>query len=281
MKPDTLGVIGLGAIGGSVAWQAAQSGIRRVVGYSPVGGEAVAAAKAGAITDVATTVREVADRADLLVIAAPPGATLAQLRSVAGAVRGRGTLCTDVSSVKAPVVRLAEELGIGHRFAGSHPLAGTHRMGFAAARLDLLTNAIVYVTPAREGEEAAREIVDFWSGVYGAGPVLIDAAAHDGLVAWTSHLPQATASALAAAFARAGPTGVTYGSGARDTTRLAASSTEMWRDILMLNREGVLRALDGLEDQLGELRQALCTGDGTALIDWLEAGAAWRRRLDE
>jgi prephenate dehydrogenase len=111
--------------------------------------------------------------------------------------------------------------------------------------------------------------------------VTLDPRAHDQLLAWTSHLPQAAASALAVALARAGPSGVTYGTGARDTTRLAASSVEMWRDILLLNREAVLAAMDGLEDQLGGLRQALASANVAALTQWLEAGAAWRRGLGE
>lgn len=281
MRPESLGVIGLGAIGGSVAWQSALAGVRRVIGYSPLPAEAVAAAKAGAITEVATTVRQVSRHADLIVIAAPPAATMEQLAVIAPDVAARGIFCTDVSSVKAPVVARAVQLGIGRRFAGSHPLAGTHKTGFEAAQATRFSGALVYVTPGPDGEEAAREIADFWKGVLRANPVMLDAEAHDRLLAWTSHLPQAAASALAAALARSGPAGVTYGSGARDTTRLAGSSVEMWRDILLLNREALLAALEGLEDELGNLRRALAAGDAARLTLWLEQGASWRRGLGE
>jgi len=281
MRPDTLGVIGLGAIGGSVAWRAAQAGVRRVIGYSPVPAEGAAAAKAGAVTEVATNVRGAIRQADLVVIATPPAAALGQLKAIAAELTREGILCTDVSSVKAPIVGLADALGLAEHFAGSHPLAGTHRSGFGAARADLLEQAIVYVTPLKQGEAAAREVGDFWSGVCQAAPVTLDAHAHDRLVAWTSHLPQATASALAAALARSGPAGVTYGKGARDSTRLAASSVQMWSDVLLLNREAALQALEGLEDSLGTLRQALAAGDAAALGRWLEAGARWRKDLGE
>lgn len=276
-----MGVIGLGAIGGSVAWQSALAGVRRVIGYSPKTTESVAAAKAGAITEVATTVRQVAKHADFVVIAAPPAATLLQLAAIAPDLVERKVFCTDVSSVKSPIVAHAERLGIGGWFAGSHPLAGTHRIGFGAARPNRFAGAVVYVTPGPSGDDAAREVADFWAGVLGASPVTLDPASHDRLLAWTSHLPQAAASALAVALARAGPPGVTYGTGARDTTRLAASSVEMWRDILLLNREAVLTAMDGLEDQLGGLRQALAAADIAALTQWLETGAVWRRGLGE
>src|SRR5215472_16869188 len=108
MRPESLGVIGLGAIGGSVVWQASRAGIPRIVGYSPVASEGALAAKAGAITDVAPSVRHLARQVDFVVIAAPPAATLKQLRAIASELQGRGAWCTDVSSVKGPIVHLAE-----------------------------------------------------------------------------------------------------------------------------------------------------------------------------
>jgi prephenate dehydrogenase len=281
MRPESLGVIGLGAIGGSVAWQAARAGVPRIVGYSPTASEGAAAVKVGAITEVAPSVRELTRQAEFVVIAAPPAAALEQLSAIAPELQHRETWCTDVSSVKGPIVHLAESLGLAQRFAGSHPLAGTHRSGFAAARSDLFSGAIVYVTPIADGDTAAREVAHFWSSVLDAAPVSMRAEAHDALLAWTSHLPQAAASALAAALARAGPSGVTYGSGAKDGTRLAASSVEMWRDVLLLNREPVLQALEGLEDALGSLRRALAQGDAAALSDWLRTAADWRRGLGD
>jgi prephenate dehydrogenase len=280
MRPDTLGVIGLGAIGGSVAWQAAQSGVPRVIGYSPLPAEAVAALRAGAITEVADRPERVVQAADLVVVAAPPGATLGLLRELRDQLLRRAVLCTDVSSVKHPVVALVARLGLGSVFAGSHPLAGSHESGFAAAKPSLFENVLVYVTPLADGERAGQEIADFWATVCRAAPVYWDAGDHDRVLAWTSHLPQAVASALAAALGRLGPKAVTYGPGARDTTRLAASNPAMWHDILLLNRDAVLAALDGVEEELGRLRQALATGDGPGLTAWLEQARDWRRRLD-
>src|ERR1041384_6235302 len=112
MRPEALGVIGLGAIGGSLAWQASRAGIPRIIGYSPEAAEGAAAAKAGAITEVAPSVRDVIRHADFVVIAAPPAATMEQMQAVADEIRSRGIWCTDVSSVKTPIVRLAETLGL-------------------------------------------------------------------------------------------------------------------------------------------------------------------------
>lgn len=280
MRPDTLGVIGLGAMGGSLAWQASGAGIERVIAYAPVPADGAAALRAGAITELADDPRKVVQRSDLIVLCAPPAANVRLLSELAPDLRRRGVLCTDVTSVKQQIMNCARELGLGAHFAGSHPLTGTEASGFGAARSELFREAIVYVTALEGGEPAAREIADFWATVCGAAPVFLDAADHDRLVAWTSHLAQIAASGLAVALARLGPKAVTYGPGARDTTRLAASSPEMWRDILLMNRQHVLAALDGLEDQLGELRRTLAGGDVKALVAWLKAGREWRARLE-
>lgn len=280
MRPESLGVIGLGALGGSIAWRAAQAGVPRIIGYSPVPAEAVAALKAGAITEIADRPDRAVGPADLVVLAAPPGATLNLLRDLRGQLQARPVLCTDVTSVKRPIMDLAEPLALTERFAGSHPLAGTHESGFDAAKPSRLDGALVYVTPLPNGERVAREIADFWAGVCGASPVLCNAAEHDRVVAWTSHLPQAVASALAGALRRAGPKGVTYGPGARDTTRLAASNPALWHDVLLLNREALLEGLDAMEGELGRLRRALNTGNGDELLAWLEAARIWRRQVD-
>lgn len=279
VRPTTLGVIGLGAIGGSLALAAKRSGIRTVLGWSPVPAERAAAARQGALDDAPAQAADVARRADLLVLAAPPAANLGLLERL-GSVLAPGALITDVGSVKRSIVARADELGLGPRFAGGHPLAGTHRHGFDAARLDLFRGAVVYVTPTAAGEGAAREVAHFWSDTLAAHPVLIDAAEHDAQLAVTSHMPQAVASLLANFLARATPQGASVGPGARDATRLAASDPGLWTDILLLNRDRVLPALRALEEPLGELERALEAGDATALKAWLSRGERWRRALD-
>jgi prephenate dehydrogenase len=280
MRPDVLGVIGLGAIGGSVAWQAVRAGVRRVIGFSPVPAETAAAVRAGAITEGATTARFVVRESDLVVLAAPPAASLALLRSPVSETLRSGCLCTDVSGVQAPVAGRARALGLTGRFAGSHPFVSVAARGFAAAQPARFRGAIVYVTALDEDSSAAREVADFWTGVLEADTVLTDPERHDATVGWTLHLPHVVGVALAAALAVDGPRGVTYGPVAREATRAATADAERWRDLLLLNRTAVLAALDGLEGAAGRLRRALADGDARALAEWLESAASWRRRLD-
>src|SRR5207247_7208870 len=150
---------------------------------------------------------------------------------------GAGALVTDVGSVKRAIVDGAHGLRIGPRFAGGHPLAGTHAHGFAAARVELFKGAIGYITATRNGEGAASEVSHFWESVLEAHPVRIDAAQHDHQLALTSHLPQAVASLLAHCLALAAPPGATFGPGARDATRLAASEPALWTEIFLMRSE--------------------------------------------
>ena len=281
MRPSSLAVIGLGAIGGSVAWQARLAGVSRVVGYSPSRADGVDALAASAITDLADSPARAVKDAELVVLAVPPRPTLDLIGRLATALEP-GAVLTDVCSVKAPVMARAREAGLAERFAGGHPLAGTHQSGFTAARPDRLKGCIVYVTESGtpEGHGAARAVIGFWERTLEASPVLIDAAAHDQQLAWTSHLPQAVAYALAKVMADRGLGGVSFGTGARDTTRLAGSSPEMWVDILLYNRPALDDAIGRTVDGLVELRRLLSAGDAAGLTRYLEAAREFRRGIE-
>lgn len=280
MRPSSLAVIGLGAIGGSLAWQARLAGVARVVGFSPSRAEAVEALKASAITEMADTPARALRGADLAVLAVPPRATLDLIGRLAPTLEP-GAILTDVCSVKQAIMTRAAEAGLGGRFAGGHPLAGTHDSGFAAARPDRLRGCVVYVSELPgEGAAAARAVMGFWREVLEAEPILIDAGTHDRQLAWTSHLPQAVAYALAHALAERRLGGVSYGSGARDTTRLAGSSPEMWLDILRFNQPALDEALEATAAALAELRALLAADDAAGLERYLAAARDFRRGLD-
>ena len=281
MRPTSLAVIGLGAIGGSLAWQARLAGVRRVVGYSPERSEGIQALKASAITELADTPATAVRGADLIVLAVPPRATLDLIVQLASALEPEAIL-TDVCSVKVPVVQQAVTAGLGDRFAGGHPLAGTHESGFLSARPDRLRGCVVYICESGTagGHRASGSVASFWQHTMEASPVLISAENHDRQLAWTSHLPQAVAYALARSLGDYGLAGVSYGSGARDTTRLAASNPDMWVDILLYNQPAVSEALTRTESHLAELRRLLATGDKAGLRSYLAAAQVFRKGIE-
>jgi len=279
VRPTTLGIVGLGAIGGSIARQAKLAGIATVLGWSPEPAERAAAAREGALDDAPPRAEDVARAAELLVLAAPPAANLNLLAALRSHLL-TAAFVTDVGSVKRTIVARAATLGLADRFAGSHPLAGTHRHGFEASRADLFRGTVVYVTPCANGHRAAREIAHFWEVVLEAHPVLLDAPRHDAQLAVTSHVPQVVASLLGNFLATKLPPGAYLGPGARDTTRLAASDPGLWTEILLLNRDELLPALRALEEPLGEVERALEAGDAAALTAWLSRAARWRGPLE-
>jgi prephenate dehydrogenase len=281
VRPSSLTVIGLGAIGGSLAWQARLAGIPRVVGYSRERAEGVQALQASAITEMADTPVRALRGSDLVVLALPPRPTV-ELIGTLGPKLEPNALMTDVCSVKRSVMMRAVEAGLGERFAGGHPLAGTHDSGFGAARPDRLRGCVVYVceTGAPGGHRAAAAVMSFWEEVLGASPILISAAAHDRQLAWTSHVPQAVASALAKTLDERGLSGLSFGPGCRDTTRLAASNPEMWAEIMLENRDELANALVQTEASLSELRQLLLAGDAHGLLRYLTQAQQFRRGLD-
>jgi prephenate dehydrogenase len=281
VRPSSLAVIGLGAIGGSLAWQSRLAGVSRVIGYSPAPAEGIQALKAGAVTELADTPERAAREAELVVLAVPPRVTLDLLGPI-GAQLEPDAVLTDVCSIKGAVIRQAVSAGVGDRFAGSHPLAGTHESGFTSARPDRLRGCVVYIcdSGSAAGHRAAAAVASFWKRTLEANPVLIDPESHDRQLAWTSHLPQSVASVLAKVLADQGLAGVSFGSGARDTTRLAGSSPELWADVLLHNREPVGQALERTEQGLAELRRLLEREDGLALRRYLEVAQAFRQGID-
>jgi prephenate dehydrogenase len=282
MLPRTLGVIGLGAVGGSLAWRASRCGVQRIVGYAALPRDAVAAARVGAVTEIAHGPEDVAAAADFVVLAVSPGTTLELLDRLAGQLLGgERRYVTDVASVKGAIVERAARLGLGGRFAGSHPLVDAPDTGFRGARLELLDEALVYVTPTEEEGLAAREVADFWTRAVGAHPVTLPAERHDELLAWTSHLPRAVTGLLAATLAGGGPEGARYGGAALEATAAARGDPAVGAEALWLNRRHLLQALDGVKDGLGQLERLLRDGSRAELERWLESAAAWRERAEQ
>lgn len=272
----TAAVIGLGLVGGSLARDLAERGWR------VLGADADPASVRAAIREGVAGGFRVEDgpgsRPELIVVAVP----VASVPSVLGRVRRWATpdaAITDVASTKRSVLEAAGAAGLGPRFVGSHPMAGDHRAGWAASRTGLFRDATVWLCPGDGcGAGVIRGIAEVWREL-GARPAVIDPERHDRCVAWSSHLPQAVASALAAVLDGAAITRADLGPGGRDATRLAAGSPALWRDILMDNRDEVEEALGALVDELTVLRRALARGDDATLSSVLRSGRDWSRRV--
>jgi prephenate dehydrogenase len=231
--------------------------------------------------DVAADDLVVLAEADLIVLAAPVRQNIALLAELDEYVR-TPAIVTDTGSTKREVVAAAGRLPPRFTFVGGHPLAGAARGGLEHAQPALFEGRPWLLTPAGEGggkmENAVEQLSAFVRAL-GAVPRILAVEAHDRLVAFLSHLPQLTASALMKVVGEAvGREGLALaGKGLADTTRLASSPADIWADIVATNADEIGAALDTLIDVLQDLRRDL--PDAAALGDVFDAAARWRNEL--
>lgn len=253
----TVLVVGTGMVGTSVALALRARGVPVLLADSDPAAlaEAVALGAGAAAGDPDTTTA--ADRAGLVVVAVPPDA-VAEVVTAALAAHPDAVV-TDVASVKAgPLSRLLTGPAAVDRYVGGHPMAGSERSGPGAARADLFAGRPWAVTPHPHSRPSAVAAVHRLALLCGAVPVTLDAAEHDRAVASVSHLPHATAAALAAALADAPDTHLALtGQGLRDVTRIAAGDPVLWTQILRANAGPVADGLTALRTRLDTLLAAL------------------------
>lgn len=275
-------IVGTGMIGTSLGLALQRAGAaREIVGVDAARDAARAAHARGAFDRVAASPADLG-ACDVIIVAVPVaaiGGVLASLPPLDGAV------VTDVGSVKGAVLEAARAaLGddVAH-FVPGHPVAGSHESGAAAATADRFDGCRVVLTPdERTDDTALRRVEELWVAA-GAGAVTVmDAAVHDRVFAYTSHLPHAVAYALIAGLlsrADADRLFACTAGGLRDFTRIAASDPVMWRDVFLANAERVLEAMDDFSAGVARLREHIARGDGAALHDFLKA-VATRRAAD-
>jgi prephenate dehydrogenase len=240
----TLGIVGVGLIGGSVGLAAKNSGWDILGVDSPNVLET--AAQGGAI-DRASTLKEVRE-ADLVVLAAP----ISRVTDLVGNLTPTDALITDVASAKSSIVRRAESLGL--RFVGGHPMAGSQLSGVGNASPNLFEGARYFLTPTDLTDpEDYREVSGFVREL-GAVPTAVDPDKHDLLMAALSHLPHLMAAALLKVASDISPEALSFaGPSFRDLTRVGASNPELWSDILAENAPALGEALAAFAGAMAQL----------------------------
>lgn len=279
---DNAVIIGVGLLGGSLGLALKQRGLAaKVVGIGRNRSSLEKAIDCGAI-DSAVMDSDLAGAcadADLIVVSTPVQKAVSAVEDLAACV-GPGAIATDVASTKGGICAAARAAWPApRRFVGSHPMAGSEKHGPEHASADLFVNHVCLVEDAADlDHQAHARIVALWEAV-GARVVPVDAVAHDDILARTSHVPHVLAAALAQLAARRGDVRDFVGNGFRDTTRIAASRPEVWRDICLSNRNAVLHALDEYAQVLEALRDALADDDAAAVEAFFAQGNDARKRI--
>ncbi len=285
MRIGKLVVVGVGLIGGSCALALKARGVvAQVVGVGRTRSNLDEAAGRG-IVDRAVTLdrawtRELQD-ADIVLVAAPVAQHAALFAAIAPAI-GPQTIVTDAGSTKQDVVAAAQAtFGAAlPRFVPGHPIAGTENSGAAAAFPALYEGRTVILTPLATTDADALAMVRALWEACGAQVRTLDPARHDRIYAAVSHLPHLLAFAFVDSIAQRADAGDFLdlaGGGFRDFTRIAASSPEMWRDILLANRAAVALELRLYRAMLDRFEAAMQQGDAAALDALIEASRRARR----
>ncbi|MBN8508735.1 MAG: prephenate dehydrogenase/arogenate dehydrogenase family protein [Burkholderiales bacterium] len=276
-----LGIIGCGLMGGSFALAARRAGIvRRIVGYSKSPSTTERAQRRGVIDVVADSALQAVAGSDLVLVSVPVAATETTLKAIRHLVEP-DVLVMDVGSTKRDVVDAARR-ALRERivsFVPAHPIAGKEVSGIDHADAGLYAGRQVILTPLPQTPAAlVQKATDLWAAL-GAQVLKMTPENHDHAFAAVSHLPHLVAfayfgsvlgqPAAADLLSLAGP-------GFRDFTRIAASDPTMWRDILLANREEVLRQSARFRQALDALEQVIAAGNGEALQELLRVASDGR-----
>lgn len=281
-------IVGVGLIGGSLGMVLRRKLLAdHVVGVGRRVENLKMAVELGAIDRYVADPKEAVRGADLVILATPVDTYDHHLKEWAHCLEP-GAIVSDVGSVKGALVEQSEAaMPAGVHFVGAHPIAGKEKTGVAAGSDHLFKGARCILTPTKKTHSQALDrIHQLWQET-GSIVLTMDPYVHDQILGAVSHLPHAAAFALMNALAdlrdRQLPaldlTGHS-GGGLRDTTRIAASSPEMWRDIFLWNRDNVVSFIECYERALHDLKQLIHAGDAAGIEKAIERAKSEREKLN-
>ncbi len=260
-------VIGLGLIGGSLAKALKRSG--HIIYAVDKNTDSInSAIEDNTIENGSDDWQSYMEKSDAVIIAAPVRAAELWLRNVADKVK-KDCIIADACSTKGEIVKIAEGMEGDFCFVGAHPMAGSEKSGYAAAKADLFENAYFIISPTKKSTPQAVEKIKTLAEEINAIPLVINAEEHDRAVAAVSHLPHIMASSLMNMVTDTDEMYLRFAAGGfRDVTRIAASDPVMWRDITFSNSEKIDEMTGKLIDCLQSFRQMVKDGDAVAIEEF-------------
>ena len=272
MMFSKIAIIGTGLLGASIGLAARHSMPDcHIVGIGRRQETLDTAKQVGAVDESSLSIVKGVSGCELVIICTPIGRIVEQVFEIAQAA-DNAPIITDVGSTKQAICDAVEQrspLPNGCRFLGGHPIAGSEKTGPEAASASLFHNRAVVLTPTTSCDQITVDTLrTFWESL-GARVSCMSPGGHDRILARTSHLPHVISSILATVCDRQ-TFGAYCGTGYESMTRLAAGSPEIWRDILVSNREAVCGAIDDFVLACQELRSTLTQNDADTVMRLLE-----------
>lgn len=282
-----IAIIGVGLIGGSLALCYKGQPGYTVVGFSNRESSAIKYVERGVVDTATTSLAEAVQDADFIFLCVPVGMLADYVQQLSQLSLKPGCIVTDVGSTKASVMEAAEQaqLGEGVTFIGGHPMAGSERSGVEAATSYLLENAFYVLTPSSSTPVEAVDKLTALLKLTRAHVVHVAPQQHDEIVGAISHLPHLIAVALVNQIREYNEEDSLYrllaAGGFRDITRIASSDPIVWRDILLNNKNVLLRLLTQWNEQTMAWMNMLSTDDGDAIEQSFRTAGQFRGTLPE
>ena len=283
LKNATVTIVGLGLMGGSLGLALKENSVcARVVGLVRRAEAITQALELGIVDEATLDPAAALGQADIVVFSTPIRTVIRQLGEYTNFYKS-GAIITDMGSTKHEITQAMDALPAGLQPVGSHPMCGKEIAGMAAAEGKLYRDAPWVISPLERTEPAANQAIEDMAQAIGSKPLTLEAGRHDKLVATISHLPftMATSLVLAAQTIADDDPAVwdVAATGFKDTSRVAASDTTMWLDILLTNRTAVEQLIGMARQQLDNFADAIAAGDEEALRAMMEKAAGQRRKM--
>lgn len=260
-------ILGVGLIGASFALAFKKKNLcNQITGYGRRESNLKKAKELKIIDSFELDAAKACPDSDLVMFALPVGTFIETAKKIKSSLK-KGAIVTDVGSVKGKLVRDMEALmPEGVNFVGGHPIAGSNKTGIDSASADLFSGAKCIITPTEKTDKNALNIIaELWKS-FGSTVSILRPDEHDKIYAAVSHLPHIIAYAIVNTVADVNSSYLEFaGQGFKDTTRIAASSPELWRDICLMNRENLLELVELFKKNLDSLSRYLKESDSKAL----------------
>ena len=280
MNKFSIGFIGLGLIGGSIA-----KSIKRIfpdyhiVGYDTDEAALAAALADGTLDETATDISTEIAGCDYIFLCAPVHFNIEYLKQLKPYLKD-DTILSDVGSVKSDIYQAVNDLELGRYFIGGHPMVGSERSGYEAASDRLIENAYYFITPASTILSARVEEFTTFIGDLGAIPITYTPDEHDRIASYISHVPHVIAAALVNLVKDADtPDGIfkaLAAGGFKDITRIASSNPVVWEHILMSNPRNITNGLREFTELIEHMIDDIEHGDAGDINLFFETSRAYR-----
>ena len=283
MNEVTIGFLGLGLIGGSIA-----KGIRRhhknytLIGYNHNYSTAQTALEEGVLDFAVKEVDASFSRCDIIYLCMPVSYNVEYLKKIKPYLKP-SCILTDVGSVKGNIHKAVKELELTRYFIGGHPMAGSEKTGYANSTDHLLENACYPLTPCEDTDPVSLQLLKDLTASLGAIPFVLSEQEHDYAVAAISHLPHLIASGLVNLIrlvdSKEQLMKTIAAGGFKDITRIASASPVMWQQICLTNRDNIVTIMDQYLSYLTEIKDAIVREDTDYLYHFFDSGREYRNSI--